>query len=104
MPASVAPSAPPAVRAMVPPEVASDAEPVTWKLPVAFRVGLWHDPDHRLRYGGRNPVLRARFAPGEDQLHLCGGLGVVLGRAQVDLAVDASDLVDTVSLSTVARF
>lgn len=82
----------------------AEYQAVTWKLPVAFRVGLWHDPDHRLRYGGRNPVLRARFAPGEDQLHLCGGLGVVLGRAQVDLAVDASDLVDTVSLSTVARF
>jgi len=82
----------------------AEYQAVTWKLPVAFRLGLWHDPDHRLRYQGRNPVLRARFASGEDQLHLCGGLGVVLGRAQVDVAVDASDLVDTVSLSTVARF
>jgi hypothetical protein len=29
---------------------------------------------------------------------------MVIGRAQVDLAVDHSQLVDTVSLSTVARF
>lgn len=82
----------------------AEYQAVRWHVPVAFRVGLWHDPDHRLRYEGRNAVLRARFAPGDDQLHLCGGLGVVLGRAQVDVAFDASDLVDTVSLSTVARF
>lgn len=82
----------------------AEYQAVTWRLPVAFRVGVWHDPDHRLRYGGRNPVLLARFAPGEDQLHLCGGLGMVLGRAQVDIAFDSSELVDTLSLSTVARF
>jgi long-subunit fatty acid transport protein len=82
----------------------AEYQAVSWRLPMAFRLGVWHDPDHRLRYGGRNPVLRARFAPGDDQLHLCGGLGMVLGRAQVDLAVDSSELVDTVSLSTVARF
>ena len=82
----------------------AEYQAVTWRLPVAFRVGVWHDPDHRLRYGGRNPVLQARFAPRGGQLHPCGGLGVVLGRAQVDLAFDSSELVDTVSLSTVARF
>lgn len=82
----------------------AEYQAVTWRLPVSFRLGAWHDPDHRLRYGGVDPVLRARFAPGNDQLHLSGGLGVVVGRAQVDLAFDASKLVDTVSLSTVARF
>jgi len=82
----------------------AEYQAVAWRVPVAFRLGAWRDPDHRLRYGGRNPVLRARFAAGEDQLHWSGGLGVVLGRAQVDVALDASDLVDTLSLSTVARF
>ena len=82
----------------------AEYQAVTWRLPVSFRLGAWHDPDHRLRYGGGDAVLRTRFARGEDQLHLCGGLGVVVGHAQVDLAFDASKLVDTVSLSTVARF
>ncbi|HXT21124.1 MAG TPA: hypothetical protein VN923_10260, partial [Thermoanaerobaculia bacterium] len=82
----------------------AEYQAVRWRLPVAFRLGLWHDPDHRLRYSGSNVVLQARFAPGEDELHVCGGLGMVLGRAQVDVAFDSSDLVDTFSLSTVARF
>jgi long-subunit fatty acid transport protein len=82
----------------------AEYQAVTWRLPVSFRLGMWHDPDHRLRYGGVDPVLRARFAPGEDQLHFSGGLGIVVGHAQMDLAFDASKLVDTVSLSTVARF
>ena len=82
----------------------AEYQELSWRVPVAFRAGVWRDPDHRLEYGGRNAVLRARFAPGEDLVHLCGGLGVIVGRAQVDLAVDASRLADTVSLSTVARF
>jgi hypothetical protein len=82
----------------------AEYQAVRWKTPVAFRVGAWRDPDHRLRYSGRNGVLRARFAPGDDQIHVSGGLGVVLGRAQVDVAFDSSPLVDTLSLSTVARF
>jgi long-subunit fatty acid transport protein len=82
----------------------AEYQAVGWRLPVAFRLGAWRDPDHRLRYRGRDPVLRARFAPGDDEIHLSGGLGIVVGRAQVDLAFDASHLVDTLSLSTVARF
>jgi long-chain fatty acid transport protein len=82
----------------------AEYQALAWKAPVSFRMGAWLDPDHRLRYEGRNAVLRARFAHGDDQVHLAGGLGVVLGRAQVDLAFDASKLVDTLSLSTVARF
>jgi long-subunit fatty acid transport protein len=82
----------------------AEYQAIGWKAPVSFRMGAWLDPDHRLRYEGRNAVLRARFARGEDQVHVAGGLGVVFGRAQVDLAFDASKLVDTLSLSTVARF
>ncbi|HEV8631143.1 MAG TPA: hypothetical protein VGV61_12565 [Thermoanaerobaculia bacterium] len=82
----------------------AEYQAVGWRLPVAFRLGAWRDPDHRLRYTGRSQLLLARFTGGKEQLHVAGGLGIVLGRAQVDLAVDLSELVDTVSLSTVARF
>lgn len=74
------------------------------RYPVAFRLGAWFDPDHKLRYTGDAPNLRARFRPGSDEVHYAAGVGVVLGRAQLDLAVDLSPRVDTLSLSSVARF
>jgi hypothetical protein len=30
---------------------------IQWAVPVAFRLGTWLDPDHRLHYTGHNPVL-----------------------------------------------
>ncbi len=72
--------------------------------PVALRGGVWFDPEHRIRYLGRDPTLRARFRPGEDQVHYALGGGVVVGRTQVDLAADLADTVETLSLSAVARF
>jgi long-subunit fatty acid transport protein len=77
---------------------------VSWRVPLAVRLGAWLDPDHRLRYEGRSTLLRARFRPGEDELHLAAGMGIVVRRTQVDVAVDLSDLVDTLSLSAVTRF
>lgn len=74
------------------------------RLPVSFRLGAWYDPDHRIRYLGDSEALRARFRCGRDVVHLAGGIGVVLGRAQVDLAADLSEAVATWSLSAVARF
>ena len=74
------------------------------RYPVALRLGAWFDPDHKLRYTGAAPNLRARFRPGSDEVHYAAGVGVVLGRAQLDLAVDLSPRVDTLSLSSVARF
>ena len=82
----------------------AEYQAIAWRLPVAFRLGAWWDPDHRMRYTGRNGLLRARFRPGSDELHVAGGLGIVLGRAQLDLAVDRSQAVETLSLSAVARF
>ena len=43
-------------------------------------------------------------SPGDDKLHFAAGLGVAFKRMQLDLGVDLSDLLDTVSLSTVYRF
>lgn len=71
--------------------------------PISVRLGAWHDPDHKLRYTGTSDPLRARFRSGADQLHFAAGAGVVLGRAQIDLAVDLSPAVDTVSVSSVVR-
>lgn len=74
------------------------------RLPLSIRLGTWFDPDHRLRFEGRDPALRARFRPGEDEIHVAGGLGLVLRRFQIDLAYDHSPSIDTLSLSAVQRF
>ena len=72
--------------------------------PLALRLGAWLDPDHELRYTGGVHALRARFRAGEDQVHLTAGFGLVLRRAQFDLAADFSERVDTLSVSSVVRF
>jgi hypothetical protein len=74
------------------------------RLPLAIRLGAWFDPDHRLRFVGRDPPLRARFRSGRDELHVAGGVGVVFGRFQLDLAYDHAPSLDTLSLSGVRRF
>jgi|CXWL01.1.fsa_nt_gi long-subunit fatty acid transport protein len=80
-----------------------ELQTLAWRYPVAFRAGAWWDPDHRLRYTG-STQLRARFRPGDDAVHWSAGLGVVIHRLQLDLAVDRSPAVDTLSLSAVTRF
>jgi long-subunit fatty acid transport protein len=71
---------------------------------VALRLGLWRDPDHQLRYRGENYVAAGVLRAGDAELHAAAGLGVKLERLQLDLGVDLSDLLDTVSLSTIYRF
>ena len=72
---------------------------------LALRAGVWLDPDHRLRTSDdADPFIRAVRQPGEDEIHLAAGLGIVLGTIQIDLAVDFSDLVDTASLSAIYSF
>jgi len=77
--------------------------------PLALRLGAWHDPDHQLRFDGSstrppNDRFAPRFLPGEDEIHLTGGLGLALKRLQIDLGGDFSDRADVVSLSGVYRF
>lgn len=94
---------------------------IGWNIKYFLRMGAWHDPDHQLRYefdsedvreglpvtlnNLRSPWdrLAARFAPGEDELHLTGGIGVVpVGRPfQINVAFDLSDRADIFSLSYV---
>ena len=72
---------------------------------IAIRLGAWLDPDHRIRIGGeRSAFDRAIFQPGDDEVHVSAGVGLVFERFQVDLAVDFSDLVDTASLSAIYHF
>ena len=71
---------------------------------VALRLGAWRDPDHKIHYVGERPIAQARFQPGADEIHLSGGLGLVLGRVQLDVGADLSDRVDTLSFSAVVGF
>jgi hypothetical protein len=71
---------------------------------IAVRGGIWLDPDHRLRATDDDRVNRAFFPLGDDELHFAFGVGVVWRTLQVDLGVDLSDLVDTVSLSAIYGF
>ncbi len=79
---------------------------------LAFRIGVWHDPDHQLTYdfsaqtgGTLQPEDRFgfRFPEGDDEIHWTGGCGIVFRRLQLDLAFDLSDRANVFSLSTVYR-
>jgi len=75
----------------------------------AVMLGAWYDPDHTITFSSQGDgdgirFRRAYFLPsGEDEIHLSGGLKAHLGRYQVNLGVDHSDRIGTLSLSTVVR-
>lgn len=86
-----------------------------------LRAGAWLDPDHQMRYefdqddlepglpataDGLEPPLDRfvpRFAAGEDEIHVTGGLGFLpaASRFQVDAAFDLSARADVFSVSVV---
>jgi long-subunit fatty acid transport protein len=73
--------------------------------PLALRAGIWNDPDHRLRYDGKEILNRALFPPGEDELHYSAGIGfVIANRIQIDTALDYSARITTAALSFVFVF
>ncbi len=78
--------------------------------PFSIRAGVWHDPEHSIRFQGApgttvdalaNAVL---FSIGDDEIHYAGGFGWAFEKFQLDAAADFSDLVDTYSVSGVWRF
>ena len=71
---------------------------------LAVRMGAWLDPNHRIEYRGGSYVTEALSLPGKDEVHLAAGLGGVFKKLQVDLGIDVSDPVSTVSLSTIYSF
>lgn len=72
--------------------------------PIFVRLGAWHDPDHSLRFEGKNPGFRAVFRPRSDETHLSLGVGFSRRKYHVDAAFDFSQRVRTASLSVVARY
>lgn len=88
--------------------------PVGKSIGASGRIGAWLDPDHRIRYTGSDPGLRALFPAGEDQIHVTAGLGLTYSHfhealektswLNVDAAFDYSQRIRTASLSAVVRF
>ena len=79
--------------------VVAEATPV-----VALRMGLWHDPDHRIRYRGANYLAAGMLRGGADENHLALGVGLAFAKMKIDLGFDISKPVDTLSLSTIYTF
>ena len=71
---------------------------------IAIRGGVWHDPDHRIRYEGPFSTDTVLYQPGESELHYTGGVGVVFDKVQFDFGLDRSETVKTFSVSAVLRF
>jgi long-subunit fatty acid transport protein len=78
---------------------------------LALRGGAWYDPGHQVHYDvdeqTGNPLPRWALLNRErgGSSHLTAGVGFTSRRhLQLDVAVDLSDLVDTVAVSTVWRF
>lgn len=86
-----------------------------WVCPVgilAFRAGVWFDPDHAPRFvgddagtGAPDPEMAVRLPGGDSEWHWTYGVGwVVLPRFQLDLGADVSDLYHAVSATFQWRF
>ena len=80
--------------------------------PLALRLGGWTDPDHTIRFSGAPAAgdieaqfLSALFLRGNNEVHVSGGLGLVLsGHFEINAAYDSSRFVSVASLSGVLRF
>ena len=71
---------------------------------IAVRLGAWLDPDHQMYATVDDPYMQAVLPQGDEEWHYTAGLGFAARRFQVDLAVDLSDRVNTVSLSAIWNF
>lgn len=79
------------------------------KIPLAVRVGWWHDPAHSIEYRGPlttpDRVAAAILYPrGESQNHRSIGAGLAWPRFQIDAAYDTSPHYKVASVSMVTRF
>jgi len=78
---------------------------LTPRVIIPLRVGVWRDPDHKIRYEGQFTEEQAYFRGGKDATHYTAGVGIVIGTPfEVNLAYDHSDAVKTLSVSAVIRF
>lgn len=79
--------------------------------PLAFRGGVWFDPDHSVRYvptaqnDAIDVLMTATLPGGADLVHYAFGAGVALAsRVEVNAAADLSARTRYVTVSTVFRF
>ncbi len=70
---------------------------------VALRLGVWLDPDHRVRSVGGS-FSRALLRGGDDEIHYAMGLGLAFKRLQIDVGLDLSDSRNTASVSGIFSF
>lgn len=71
---------------------------------LTLRTGAWYEPDHSLRFEGRNVGFGAVFRRHDDLMHYTAGVGLALRRLQLDAAIDHSDRVSVVALSAGVRY
>ena len=78
---------------------------------LAIRGGFSSDPQHQFYYqpddpatGMPDPRASLYFPKGKDAVHVSSGVGLVLGRLQVDAAFDVANIGHTFALSTVLGF
>jgi long-subunit fatty acid transport protein len=71
---------------------------------IALRLGVWLDPDHRIRARNDEPFSQALFRGGDDEVHYAFGFGLAMNRLQIDLGVDLSESRKTASVSGIFSF
>jgi hypothetical protein len=78
---------------------------------LALRAGVYNEPDHIIRFTGTtgdplsDSCWKELFPGGKDQIHITGGLGLVLNDSlQIDTAVNIADKQQQFSISGVQRF
>ena len=78
---------------------------------LALRAGVYNEPDHTIRFTGtmEDPTFdiigRELFPGGDDQIHITGGLGLVISdRFQIDTAANIADRSTQLSFSVIYRF
>jgi long-subunit fatty acid transport protein len=66
---------------------------------LSLRAGAWYDPDHSLRFEGRNLSYQAVFRRRGNYMHYTLGAGLAVRRLQIDAAIDHSERASVLSLS-----
>jgi long-chain fatty acid transport protein len=73
--------------------------------PISIAAGVWRDPDHSIRAADPADSQAVFFRKTSADIHITGGIGVLLGtKAQLHAAVDHSSRQTVVSMSAMARF
>jgi hypothetical protein len=72
---------------------------------LALRAGAWLDPDHRLRASdSASELIHALRQPGDDEIHLTAGVGIIFEKTQLDIGIDLSEAIDIVSITLIRSF